>query len=170
MAALRIRRSLKDFMGMCIAVVTLFLFPGCNTIQSFIGGDTEEEHQPPTILLLTREGDANQYPFHRIVKDASGNPVVEVDFNWQKWMIGGHPASEILKKMHAQEWRLTVYDYYTGKMLNGADSGWRDAGTQMDFHAKGFPLDQLITVVVDVKTGRAADPDPASFVLLFKRA
>ena len=165
-------RRVPGLLAIFTLFATSFLFSGCQLLCTLCL--QTENRQDPAIVLITRSGDyAEKVAFHRIVKVSKGTESVELDFDWNKWTIGGQPLNLLLDKADAKEWQLNVYDYESGNRI--PDGRPADAFLPISTSStklKNLPLDQLLRAELLFRLREGSDApmgEPLTIVFLFKK-
>lgn len=129
----------------------------------------ENYPQRAAVVLLARSGDAAKDNAYRVIKNTDGTESVDVDFNWDKMTVGGISLSEFAKDAKAKQWRLNVFNYYTGERFPGGGDDNFHSITKREVKLSGLPLDTLLRADVDFLRGEEPDAEgsPMNFVVLF---
>jgi hypothetical protein len=164
-------RPVQQLMTRCTLTVTCLLLSGCSLCDWCIEKQTtKEDAQRAAVVLLARSGDSTNTDIHRIVKDAKGNESVEMDFNWNNITLAGIPLRLFAEKQKAQQFQLNVFESDSGKGIPGASMTEPQPIDDHDRKLTGLPLDTLLTVVLAFKNNTEEFTNPASFIVLFKKA
>lgn len=173
MSTPKMYRRVPGLVAVCILFVTSLLLSGCDQLCALCLQNVQkkEDLQLPAMLLITRSGENSKYDYHRIVKDTSGAESVEVDFDWDKWTIGGVPLKSFIPQ-DAKEWKLNVYDFDSRTPISDGQKSDFLSINDRTTKLKNIPPDQLLTAELLFRLGAGSDApmaDPVTIVLLFKK-